>query len=131
MKSFYDKIYIYHLNKYESTNNFLLFKMEAEILSEIRDSEKKSDEIIERTKKESESILQDATRNSSKLLSTKEDEIRKLQDKKIMDFREKLKFVKEEKLAEGKAIVKQKKIKTEKNISKAVNFVLKKFEEMI
>lgn len=105
--------------------------MEAEILSEIKESEKKADQIIERVKREYDAILQDAAKNSSKLLSTNEKEMRKLQDKKIMEFREKLKFVKEEKLGEGKTIAKQLKLKTEKNILKTVDFVIKKFEEMI
>ena len=109
----------------------MLIKMEAEILSEIRDSEKKADEIIEEAKKERESILQEATRNSSNLSSTNQEEIRKLQDKKIMDFKEKIKLIKEEKLAEGKTSAKQLKLKAEKNIPKAVDFVIKKFEQMI
>ncbi|MDP3765765.1 MAG: V-type ATPase subunit subunit G family protein [Nanoarchaeota archaeon] len=105
--------------------------MEAEILSEIRDSEKRADEIIERAKREKEAIVQDAIRNSSKLLFQKEDEIKKVQEKKLMDFREKAKLIKEEKLAEGKTTVKQIKAKAEKNITKAVEFVIKKFEEMV
>ena len=105
--------------------------MEAEILSEIRDSEKKADEIIERAKRQSESILQEAIKNSSKLLPVNEDEVRKAQEKKIMDFREKAKIIKEEKLMEGKSIVKQLKSKEEKNVAKAVELVLEKFEEMI
>ena len=105
--------------------------MEAEILSEIRDSEKKADEIIERAKREKEAILHEATVSSSKLLAAKQDEIRKLQEKKIIEFRDKTKSIKEEKLAEGKAIAKQVRAKVEKNIAKALDFVIKKFEEMI
>ena len=105
--------------------------MEAEILIDIKETEKKSDEILEKAKKESEIIIQDATRNSSKLLVAKEEELRKLQEKKIMEFRDKAKLIKEEKLAEGSTLVKQLKAKSEKNIPKAVELVLKKFEEMI
>jgi len=105
--------------------------MEAEILSEIRDSEKRADEIIERAERESASILHDAAVNSSKLLAAKEDEAKKAQEKKIADFREKAKITKEEKLIEGKALVKQLKSKAEKNIAKAVELVLEKFEAMI
>ena len=105
--------------------------MEAEILSEIRESEKMAEEIIERAKSESESILQEASRKSFKLIFTKEGEISKLQDRKIMDFREKIKFLKEEKLAEGKNTAKQLRQKSDKNISKAVDFIIKKFDEMI
>ena len=105
--------------------------MEAEILSEIRESEKRADEIIERAKKEKETIIQEAIRNSTKLFAAKEEEIRKAQEKKIMDFREKAKLIKEEKIADGKATVKQARAKAEKNIAKAAELVMKKFEESI
>ena len=105
--------------------------MEAEILTEIRDSERKADEILERAKREKESIIQEAIKNSSKLLDAKEEEIKKAKEKKIIEFRDKAKLIREEKLAEGKIAVKQLKAKAEKNIAKAVEFVIKKFEEMI
>lgn len=105
--------------------------MEAEILTEIKDAEKRADETIERAKSEKERLLQEAISNSSKLLSEKENEIKKLQEKKIMEFRDKARLIKEEKLAEGKSIVKQAKTKAEKNISKAVELVMKKFEKSI
>lgn len=105
--------------------------MEAEILSEIRDAEKKADEIIERAKREKEAILREAYVNSSRLLASKGEEIKKLQEKKIMDFRDKSKLIKEEKIAEGKAAAKQARAKAEKNIQKAVEFIMKKFDEMV
>lgn len=105
--------------------------MEAEILTEIKESEKRADEIIERAKKEKELIIQDALRNSSKLLAEKQEEIRKAQEKKLMEARDKARLLKEEKLAEGKLVAKQTKAKSEKNVPKAVDFVLKKFEEMV
>ncbi|MBI2658824.1 hypothetical protein HYX05_01825 [Candidatus Woesearchaeota archaeon] len=105
--------------------------MEAEILTEIKDAEKRADEAIERAKAEKERMLQESIRNSSKLMAEKETEIKKLQEKKIMDFRDKARIIKEEKLAEGKAAVKQLKAKAEKNIAKTVEIVIKKFEESI
>ncbi|MBS3114312.1 V-type ATP synthase subunit H [Candidatus Woesearchaeota archaeon] len=105
--------------------------MEAEILKEIKDAEKRADEIIERAKREKEAIIQEAIRNSTKLFSAKEEEIRKAQEKKIMDFREKAKLIKEEKLIDGKAAVKQLNAKAEKNIAKAAELVMKKFEESV
>ena len=105
--------------------------MEAQILSEIRDSEKKAEEIVERAKREKGAILHKAAVDSSKLLAAKEEEIRKLQEKKLMDFREKAKLMREEKLTEGKTLAKQLKARSEKNIPKAVDFVMKRFEEMI
>ena len=104
---------------------------EIEILGEIRESEKRADEILEMAKKEKESIIQDSIKNSSKLLSEKEEEIRKAREKKIMDFREKAKLIREEKLAEGKAAAKLMKAKADKNIGKAAELVVKKFEEGI
>lgn len=105
--------------------------MEAEILIDIKNSESKADEIIERAKKEKEAILHQTAIDSSKLLISREDELRKSQEKKIIDFREKARMIKEEKISEGKTSVKQLRAKSEKNIQKAVEFVLKKFEEMI
>ncbi len=105
--------------------------MEAEILGEIRDAEKKADEIIGKAKREKEAILREAAVNSSKLLASKEEEIKKLQEKKIMDFRDKARLIREEKIAEGKPTARQIKAKAEKNIAKAVEFVIKKFEEMV
>ena len=105
--------------------------MEAEILTEIKDSEKRAEEIIERAKKDKESIVHEANSNSSRLLLAKQEEIKKSNEKKIADFREKAKLIREEKLAEGKAQAKQLRAKAEKNITKAADFVLKKFEEMV
>ena len=82
-------------------------------------------------KKEKESILREAAKNSLKLLSSKEEEIKMVQGKKIMDFREKTKLIKEEKLAEGKTLAKKLIAKSEKNISKTVEYVLNRFDEMM
>ena len=57
--------------------------MEAEILLEIKDTEKKADETIEKAKREAESIVQEAIRNSSRLLAAKQDELRKIQEKRL------------------------------------------------
>jgi len=105
--------------------------MEAEILSEIMEAEKKADEIIERAGREKADILHQAIINSSRMLAAKEDEIRKLQGKKIMEFREKAKLLREDKIIEGKNTANQLKSKSEKNIAKAAEFVIKKFEENV
>ncbi len=105
--------------------------MESNILLQIKDSEKEAEEAIERAKKESQSILHQAAVNSSKLLAENEEAIRKAQEKKLTVFREKAKLIKEEKIAEGRNKANQIKSKAEKNIPKAISFVLKKFEEII
>ena len=105
--------------------------VEFDILSEIKESEKKAEGIMERAQKEKDSIVHEANINSSKLISSKADEIKKLQEKKLVDFRERSKLLAEEKIAEGKVTSKQIKAKSEKNIPKAVELVMKRFEEMI
>ena len=104
---------------------------EAAILGEIKEAEKKADEIAERAKLQKDSIIQEAKANASKLILAKEEELRKTQEKKIMELRDKARLLTEEKLAEGKLSAKQIRAKSEKNIQKSVNFALDKFEEMI
>ena len=101
------------------------------ILGEIREAEKKADEIVESAKRQKESILQEAKSNASKMTDSSDTEIRKSSEKKLMDFRDKSKLLFEEKISEHKALAKQAKAKAEKNIGKAADFALKKFEEMI
>ena len=102
----------------------------AEILMQIREAERKADEILEKAKTESEKIISGASTNSSKMLHSIEEQTRKENDKKISDFAGNAGIIKDEKIAEGKAIVKQVKLKAQKNTAKAVDFVLQKFQEM-
>ena len=101
------------------------------ILSEIKESEMKADEILEKARAERESIVHKARLDAAKLISEKANEVKKLQEKKNMEFRDKVKLLNEEKIAEGKMLAKQFKAKAEKNSLKAIELVLKKFEEMI
>ncbi len=104
---------------------------EAEILIAIKDSEKRADEIIEKAKKESESILQEAAKKASKMIDEEEKESRNAQIRKLAEFTEKSKLIGDEKSIEGKALAKQTKAKSDKNSHKAVEMIIKKFEEMI
>jgi len=104
---------------------------ETEILNDIRNSEKKAEEILEKANREKEALIRDAVNSSSDILIKTKEEIRKLQEKKMISARDNAKSIKEEKLEEGKKAVKQLRTKAEKNISKAVDFVMKKFEGMI
>ena len=124
-------IYIQSITFINDHYSTIFPKMEAEILIEIRDAEKKAEEIIERAKRQKEAVLHEAVINSSKLLAEKKEEIKKFQEKKISEARDKSKLLKEEKLKEASTAVKQLKAKTGKNIGKSVDFVVNKFEEMI
>lgn len=105
--------------------------MDTEVLLEIRDAEKKADEIIKRAQSEKESMIKEASAISSKLIASKESEIMKQQEKKLAEFREKSRIIKDEKISESRTAVKQLKAKADKNAAKATDFVMKKFEEMI
>ena len=94
--------------------------MESSILGEIKEYEKKADDIIERAKGQKESIILEAIKNSAKLLAERQEETRKAQDKRIMESRDKARLLKEEKLAEGKQAAKHVMAKSEKNVSKAL-----------
>ena len=104
---------------------------EIAVLSEIKESEKQAEEILEKAKSEQDSITHQARTDASKLLSQKAEEIKKFQEKKIMEFRDKVKILNEEKISEGKTLAKQLKSKADKNSGKAVELVMKKFEEMV
>jgi vacuolar-type H+-ATPase subunit H len=104
---------------------------EISILMEIREAEKKSDEILEKAGIQKDSIIQSAMADAAKLISLRQDEIKASHEKKIVDFREKSKYMIDEKIAEGKASARQVSAKSRKNSKKAVVFILKKFEELI
>ena len=87
---------------------------EVEILLEIKEAEKKAEDIAEKGRREKEMILREAPMSSAKLLAEKQEEFRKMQEKKTMDFREKAKLIREEKISEGSAAAKQQKAKAEK-----------------
>ena len=104
---------------------------EVLILGEIKESEKKAEEIVESAKKQKESIIQEAKASASKMIASSESEARKSHEKKLMDFKDRSKLLFEEKISEHKISAKQAKTKADKNISKAADTVIKKFEEMV
>lgn len=105
--------------------------MESEILVEIKEAEKKADEILQSARQKKESIANDAVSNSSKLLAKGEERLKMTHEEKIVAFRDIARHMKEEKLAEGKTAVKQLKAKSGKNVKNAVDFVMKKLDEMV
>ena len=104
---------------------------EAEILTEIKESEKKAEEIIESAKREKEEIVQKALKNSLDLLAVKKEGIRKAQEKKLADLVNESNSRKNETLVYSKKAANQIRAKAEKNIGKAVGFVMDKFKEMM
>jgi len=105
--------------------------MEAQILEDIRNSEKRAQEILEKANAEKERILHEASSAASGLISSMGEEVRKDQEKKIAEFRDAARHIREDKIAEGKKNIKQLKSKSEKNVGKAAEYILGKFEEMM
>ena len=104
---------------------------EAEILTEIKESEKQAEEIIESAKTEKEERIKEAARNSSKLLAERTEEIKGMQEKKLADIINESNSRRNEKLANSKKLLDQIRAKAEKNIDNAVEFVMDKFKEMM
>ena len=105
--------------------------MTTNIFSQIKEFEKKAEEIAEKANREKELILQKARLKASDLLEEKEELIEKNKEKKVNSYMEKLKESREKKISEGKEKVDQLKKESSKKIAKAVDFVLEKFEEMM
>lgn len=105
--------------------------MEAEILVEIKEAEKKTEEMLHSAEQKKHSIINEAAANVSKLVEKEEERLRMTHDEKIVAFRDIAKHLKEEKLAEGKIAVKQLKAKSSKNIKDAVDFVMNKLDAMV
>lgn len=113
------------------TMNMLNETDETEILSQIKISEKKAEEVVEKANILKDSMIQDAIKDSAEILINKKEELRILQEKKVLNSKEKAITLKNEKIIENKKTVNQIRKKTEKNINKAVQFIMDKFGKSI
>ena len=105
--------------------------MEAEIFTEIKEAEKKADEIIEEANLDSERIVQEARNKASKMLAQELERIDKEKSDKIMEFKGKVHVLRETKISEGKESLKILKQNAQKNRDAAVELVIKKFYDII
>lgn len=104
---------------------------EAEILKEIRTSEEESESILRKAETEKQKIIEKAKKDSLKAISDGDGEIMKAHEQKLAALMEKAVSLRNEKLQESKKSAMQLKAKAKKNIDKAVDFVMEKFEGMI
>jgi V/A-type H+/Na+-transporting ATPase subunit G/H len=104
---------------------------EAQILSEIRSSETDAEKLMLEANKEKGRIIDITKKDASILFLSKKEEIQKQHEKVIAEFKVKSVSVRAKKIEDGIKSAKNIKAKAEKNISKAVDFVMKKIEEMI
>jgi len=105
--------------------------MEGNIFLEIKEFEKRADEAVEKANKEKEGILQGARLKASRLIREAEEQAEREKGKKVASFADKLKQANEVKIAEERLRVGQMKKNASKKMGEAVEFVLKKFEEMM
>jgi len=105
--------------------------MEEEIFNEIKEAEKKAEEITEKANIDADRIVQDAKSKASRLLSQKIEEIDKEKLKKIQDFRDNIHVLRDTKISEISESIKKMKQKAQKSMENAVEFTIKKFYESI
>mgnify|MGYP000235815859 CR=1 FL=1 len=86
---------------------------EAQILSEIRNSEAESQKIIGSATREKESIIENAKKSSLQNIVKKKEEITSLMEKNISDFKSKTNSIRESKLKDGKKAAAEIKSKAE------------------
>ena len=104
---------------------------EAEILKEIRTAEEESEDLLKKAEAGKQKIIEKAKKDSLKMISDGREEIIRGHEEKLAALRENAASLRNEKLQESSKSVKQLKAKAQKNISKAVDFVIEKFEDMI
>ncbi len=105
--------------------------MNVELFREIKDAEKRAEELLLKTEKDKEKILQQAKHKSIILVEKGEEEIDKEKEQKIKDKTEKAELIRKEIISKGEQDIKKLRKNSEKNIETAVNFILQKFEESI
>ncbi len=107
------------------------FAKAESIISEVKDSEKKAEAILEKAKKDASILLQEAKAEAVALLKQEEEMLAKEHEKKLSELREKLALSKE---SGQEAVAKETselKARAKKNKSKAISHITKVFEDRI
>ncbi|MEA2037655.1 MAG: hypothetical protein U9O94_09160 [Nanoarchaeota archaeon] len=105
--------------------------MTVKLFNEIKDAEKKAEEIIAKGELDKEKIIQEAKHKSIVHVEKGEEKIDKEKETKIESKREKAESARTEVLSKGKEDIQKLKQNSEKNIDEAVDIILKKFEDSI
>ena len=104
---------------------------DAYVLKDIRNAEKESDSILEKAEKEKEKILNEAQKKAEEIFQKEKESAKDFHEKKLVDFRSKSDSMLKEKIEEGRKQAAQLESKAKKNMDKAFDFIMKKFEEML
>lgn len=102
---------------------------DASIFAEIREAEKRAEEILQNAEKEKEKIISDARRNASSLILKKFEEIDKERAKRIQNFQANVYVLKETKLGEIKDEIKKLEKSAPKKIEKTADIIFERFVE--
>ena len=101
------------------------------IISEVKDAEKKADVLIERAKKEADELVQSAKHEASTVIRKEEDLFAKEQEKKLSELKDTLAASKVEEAQETAKEISEIKAKAKKNQAKAIAHIIKAFEDKI
>jgi V/A-type H+/Na+-transporting ATPase subunit G/H len=104
---------------------------EIEILKEIREAESEANEIIAKAQEESNKISQSARKEAQNVYNEKIQSALKDQSSALEAYKSESTDLRRKKLIESNKKVNDLQKTTKKNVDKAVEFVLKKFEESI
>ncbi|MEK6949845.1 MAG: hypothetical protein AABX34_06490 [Nanoarchaeota archaeon] len=104
---------------------------ESEILISIRESENASEEMLKKALAGKDAIIKSAQKEANDILSSNAEEIKKAQERKISELGVKSDSIRKERIEEGRKEIRQLEAKAEKNLNKAVEFIMAKLEEMM
>ena len=103
--------------------------MKEEIFKSLKEAEKSEEDMLKKAEKEKEAIIQKAKHDTIRLANEEEDKIKEMEEQRTTEGSAGIKKIKQEILNKGKhdvaALIKE----SEKNIGKAADLVMKKFEE--
>ncbi|NQV08800.1 hypothetical protein HQ529_03035 [Candidatus Woesearchaeota archaeon] len=105
--------------------------MEKKILEEIKEAEKKSKRIVENSHIKKELIIQKGKEKAKEMIKEQETKSEQEKEKEVSSKMKQLEETKQEIIRNGDKEVKKIGSTAEKNISKAVDYVLKKFNEKV
>ncbi|MBI2661594.1 hypothetical protein HYX09_05015 [Candidatus Woesearchaeota archaeon] len=105
--------------------------MEAEIFIEIKEAEKKAEDILQRANSDGEKLVQDAKSKASSQLMHGTSSIDREKADKLQEFREKVYVLKDTKLSEGNEAISKLKEKSKKSMDATVKFINEKFLETL
>jgi len=105
--------------------------MKESVLTAIKDTEKKADQLISAAEQAGETALQKAQRDALDLISTKQDEMDKQRDSRLAAEEKKILVEKKKILVQGEKDVAAVKALAQKHIWRTVSYIMGEFEKYV